>query len=567
MGATRRFVTLHFYAVVAILGLIGAAIGLLMGVLLEMALPVLLRGLLPPDVELTLTARSLVEGMLLGGFVVVAFTFFPLYQLGQLRPNFIFRKEAIGIERRGPYIVTLLLILGAFVAMVLWLLGDVRTSLYFVGAVLGLVGISALLTEATLWGLRRLRLRSLPLRQALRGLFRPRNPTRAIIITLSTSLAVLFCIFLVEQTLDASFVASYPEDTPNVFFLDIQPDQLAEFRSALGEESEYFPVIRSTIIAINDAPPNEWNQDEREEGGTRRENGRDFQFSLTYRDGLLEGESVADGAALFDDEFEGVQVSVLDEVLDFAGVELGDLITFRIQGVPLDATVTSIRTRNQESVEPFFSFVFPSADLQDAPQTIFTALRVDEAIDSEEVDSEGADSEGTVGEAGSRIAALQNRIVAQFPNVSVIDVSAAIETFSGLARRITRVIRFFTTLSIVAGLLIVVSAVFATRFARIQEAAYYKVLGAKRSFVLWVFTAENLLLGLVSALLGLAMAQVGSWLINTRLLELDYRPFVGASAVMVLATMLLVTAVGMAASVSILRSKPIQFLREQTEEE
>ncbi len=157
--------------------------------------------------------------------------------------------------------------------------------------------------------------------------------------------------------------------------------------------------------------------------------------------------------------------------------------------------------------------------------------------------------------------------MAQFPNVSVIDVTAAIETFSGLARRITRVIRFFTTLSIAAGLLIVVSAVFATRFARIQEAAYYKVLGAKRRFVLQVFTAENLLLGLVSALLGLAMAQVGSWLINTRLFELDYRPFAGASVVMVLTTMLLVTAVGMAASVSILRSKPIQFLREQTEEE
>ena len=69
------------------------------------------------------------------------------------------------------------------------------------------------------------------------------------------------------------------------------------------------------------------------------------------------------------------------------------------------------------------------------------------------------------------------------------------------------------------------------------------------------------------SLLGLAMAQFGAWLINTRLFELDYRPFAGASAVMVLATMLLVTAVGMAASVSILRSKPVQFLRAQTEEE
>ena len=239
------------------------------------------------------------------------------------------------------------------------------------------------------------------------------------------------------------------------------------------------------------------------------------------------------------------QVSVLDTAQEFAHVDLGDVITFRIQGIPLDATVTSVRTQTGETVQPFFSFVFPTADLQDAPQTIFTALTVDEA----------------------EIPALQNRMVARFPNVSVIDVTAAIDTFSDLARRVTKVMRFFTIFSIFAGLLIVVSAVFATRYARIQEAAYYKVLGAKSRFVLHVFTLENVLLGLLSALLGLAMAQFGAWLINTRLLELDFRPFVGASVVLVLATILLVTTVGMLASISILRSKPIQFLREQTEEE
>jgi putative ABC transport system permease protein len=183
--------------------------------------------------------------------------------------------------------------------------------------------------------------------------------------------------------------------------------------------------------------------------------------------------------------------------------------------------------------------------LGSAPQSIFTALRAEPAT----------------------IPDLQNRIVAQFPNVSVIDVTATIDTFAGLARRITRVIRFFTAFSIVAGLLIVVSAVFATRFARIQEAAYYKVLGAKGEFVLRVFTLENLLLGLVSAILGLGMAQVGSWLITTQLFELVYRPFYAASAWMIVITMLLVTGVGMAASISILRARPITFLREQAEEE
>ncbi len=483
----------------------------------------------------------MVEGLLLGAFVVLAFTFIPLYRLGELKPNFIFRKEAVGLDSRWPYVAAVVLILGAFGAMVLWLLGEVRTSLYFTATVVGLVVISAVCTEILLRLLRRRRFRWLPLRQALRGLFRPRNPTRAIIITLSASLAVLFCIFFVERTLDATFVASFPDDAPNLFFLDIQPDQVDDFAGELGRQTVYFPVVRSTIAAVNGAPPEAGDG-----GGTRGEEGRDFQFNLTYRDELLEDERVIGGGPLFDASFSGPQVSVLDDVQDFAHVNMGDTITFRVQGVPLDATVTSVRTRSdEESVQPFFTFVFPPDVLANAPQTIFTALRVDEV----------------------EIPALQNRMVASFPNVSVIDVTAAIDTFADLAGRVTRVIRFFTTFSIVAGLLIVISAVFATRFAQIQEAAYYKVLGANRRFVLQVFTAENLLLGLISALLGLAMAQLGSWLINTRLFELDFRPFLPASVAMVLATMVLVTLVGMLASISILRSKPIRILREQTEEE
>ncbi len=546
LGATRRFVTVNFFAIVAILGLIGIALGMILGVVLQLTLPLLVRDFLPPDIELTLSLRALAEGLLLGIFVVAAFTFIPLYRLGELKPSFIFRKESIGLNQRWPYLVALLLILGAFGAMVYWLLGELRTSLYFIAIVLGLLAISAALTEVTLRILRRQRPRRLPARQALRGLFRPRNPTRAIIITLSASLAVLFCIFLVEQTLDASFVASYPEGAPNVFFIDIQPDQVEDFAVALGEESEFFPVVRGTIAAVNGAPPQAREENDDDGAGPPRgEDGRDFQFSLTYRDALIENEAVVDGGPLFDPDFDRVQVSVLDEVLEWAGIERGDEVTFRIQGIPLDATVTSVRTQTSESVQPFFSFVFPTEVLIDAPQTIFTALTVAEAD----------------------VPALQNRIVAEFPNVSVIDVSAAIDTFSELARRVTRVLRFFTVFSIIAGLLIVVSSVFATRFARVQEAAYYKVLGAKSRFVLRVFTLENVLLGLVSALLGLGMAQLGAWLINTRLFDLDFRPFIAASAAMVAITIFLVTGVGMLASVSILRSKPIIFLREQAEEE
>jgi len=76
-----------------------------------------------------------------------------------------------------------------------------------------------------------------------------------------------------------------------------------------------------------------------------------------------------------------------------------------------------------------------------------------------------------------------------------------------------------------------------------------------------------MLLGLVSALLALLLSQTGSWIISTQLLELEYQPFVNASIGLVILTIMLVTGVGLFASISILRQRPVVFLREQSGEE
>ena len=199
--------------------------------------------------------------------------------------------------------------------------------------------------------------------------------------------------------------------------------------------------------------------------------------------------------------------------MDRRGLHLGDKLTFNVQGVPIEATVRSVRAQNSDSVQPFFSFVFQPQVLADAPQTLFTGIRVPEG----------------------EIAALQNRMVAQFPNVTVIDATATIAAFAAVVDRITRVVRFFALFSILAGLLIVVSSVYATRLARVQEAVYYKVLGATSRFVLRVFALENVFLGLISGLLAVLMAQVAAWLIMKYLFELDYQPFPIPSVLLVVA--------------------------------
>jgi putative ABC transport system permease protein len=554
VGATSRFVTANFYLVVLLLGGIGALVGMVLGLAMQWVLPSLLGGLLPPDIELVIAPRAVLESLLLGLAVVLVFTFLPLFRLEELRPGFIFRKEEPPVRRWLPYVLTVVVIVALFTGLVIWQLGDVRTGLYFAGGAIALLLIAAALAEVTLRLLRPLNLRHLGRRQALRGLFRPRNATRAIVITLSAALGVLFAIFLIEQNLRESFVQSYPPDAPNVFFLDIQPDQLEPFRAALGIDAEYVPTVRAGLEAINGQPPapsredgpggGQGNDNEGENGqGPNRQ--RTPQYTLTYRDRLQTGETVVEGGGLFDPNDGGPQVSVLRDTMEARGLRLGDRLTFNVQGVPLEATIRSVRSQDSESVQPFFSFVLQPQVLADAPQTLFTALNVPQG----------------------EIPSLQNRMVAQFPNITVIDATATIATFAAVVDRITRVVRFFALFSILAGLLIVVSSVYATRLARVQEAVYYKVLGATSRFVLRVFALENIFLGLISGLLAVLMAQVAAWLIMKYLFELDYQPFALPSILLVVLTVIAVTAVGMAASISILRSRPIIFLRQQGEEE
>ncbi len=538
MGATSRFITLHYLVVVAILGTLGTGLGLMFGFALQSFFPVLFAGLLPPNVVLDISVRAVLESLLLGFFVVGSFTFLPMYRLKELKPRFIFRKEYSRLQRGWPYYLTILAIFLLFVGAVLWQLQDVEVGLYFVLGVVALILITTAITELILFFLKKRRVKPLALRQALKGLFRPRNATRAIIITLAASLAVVFTIYLVEQNLDAAFVQSYPDDAPNVFFIDIQPDQVDAFSQTLGLETEYYPVIRANITAVNGQSV------DRTQERQRRGDNLSRQFVLSYRDRLLSDEALLEGNSLYRRDWPGVQVSIMDDVRDVRHFNLGDTITFRVQGIPLEARVASVRTRTEESFQPLFDFILPEDAVKDIPQTVFSGVRVDQ----------------------SQVAPLQNKIVAAFPNVSVIDVTAAIATFAGISGKLSKIIRFFTLFSIVAGVLIIISSVFATRLARIQEAVYFKVLGAKGKFVLQVFTLENLLLGLVSAGLALLLAQVAGWLISTQVFELTYKPFIGASLLMIGATMLLVTTVGLLASISILKKKPIIFLREQTEE-
>ncbi|MBA3028224.1 MAG: FtsX-like permease family protein [Desulfobacteraceae bacterium] len=535
LGATNRYIIRHFLVIVFIMGFVGIICGLVAGYGIQNGLARMLRSFLPTNIQLLVSWAGIAEGIFLGVAVLAMFTVFPLYRVKDMRPVVILRKDVSDKPKKRYYVLSGVIFLVILSALVFWHTRDFQFGAYLISGMCGLILVTYIATAFVLSLAQKIKFRQLAFRQAVKGLFRRDNATKPIVVTLTASLCVIFSIFLMQMNLDVSFVQSYPPGAPNVFFIDIQPSQAKAFTELIGQKVTLYPVVRARIVSINGI-----KIDPEKEQEKRRDNFSRV-FNLTYQEVLLPNEKLISGKHLFRNDWKEPQVSILDMVVEMRPLSIGDMMEFNIQGVPLKARVSSIRTREGEAISPFFYFVFQEKILGSAPQTIFSALHLEK----------------------DRIPALQNAVVSKFPNITVIDVTETLKIFSGLLTQLSTIIRFFALLSIAAGLLILISAVFATRTERIIESVYYKVLGAKKAFVFKVIALENFFMGILAGLLALFMAQAVVYLICKHVLEIPYHFFLATCVLMVLAVVLLVVLIGIFASRSILDKKPISILKEQ----
>jgi putative ABC transport system permease protein len=533
LGARSRYVFTNYLLLVLALGVCGALAGLILGLGLEHLLLRMAYDILPRQTSLHLTWPTMLRSLITGLVVVTVFCLLPLLRLRKVRPATVFARQPPTGGDTPALVISLSAILCLFSVLVMQAVEELRTGLYFISGTCGLILICFLLAKALLLVLQRLGGRSLLLRQAVRGLFRPGATTTAILTTLSASCVLVFTIVLVEHNMSALFIDSFPADAPNLYFIDIQPSQLANFKKTLDRPDVYYPVVRGRVEKINGVPI-----DRQRERRKHRDNlGR--EFSLTWRDGLLNDETIIQGRELFRHDLATPQVSVLDYMAESNDIRVGDTITFNIQGMALTATVSSIRSRLDRPARPFFVFVFPKEVLSRAPQTYFTGTRV----------------------APEQVAALQDRVVAGFPNVSVIDIGATVAIIAGILQRLLVIIRLLALFAILAGVLLISSSITATRVERVQEAVFFKILGATNGFIRRMFFLENLLLGGGSGLISLLLAQIISWLICRRELKIPYELFAGPSLAMLGGVLLLTTLCGWLASIQILRQKPAAYLQ------
>jgi putative ABC transport system permease protein len=157
--------------------------------------------------------------------------------------------------------------------------------------------------------------------------------------------------------------------------------------------------------------------------------------------------------------------------------------------------------------------------------------------------------------------ALQDRLAAEEPNVTMLKVREIVEKVANLLERVGLAIRILGGFAITAGIAILAGAIGATASRRGREVALLKTLGATRRGVVAIFAVEFALIGFVAGVVGTAGGAVLAFVVLTRGMEIawTWRPLLLAGAP--LATVVLSVVAGIAASTGALRRRPIEVLR------
>ena len=541
-GTSRQILAVYLLQAVG-LGIIGSLVGVALAWAAIAVIPEDMNQIGTLSVEYGLSRSAAAQGMGIGVLVSLLFAMVPLLEVRQVKPSLLLRQETGGGRRDWFQIGATVVVAGALVALASWQAASISVGLSvcagFIGLTLVLQGIGWLLTRLT----RPLARSSwFPMRQAVLHLGRPGNQTRVILLTVGLGTFFIMGVRGLQVNLLDQFALQIGENTPDMFLVDIQQDQAAEMKAFLAErlppESQplFIPVLRARVtgkgVNLDDV------EDLQGRGRLSRE------YTITYRDRLESNETLVKGAFPKPTVGSDVpEVSIEESVVQRFGIDVGDVIRFDVLGRAIHARVSGIRRVEwREGRSGGFMFVFGAGTFDGAPHWFFAPVRANLADPAER-------------------GRLTHDVVVRFPNVSVIDLREVLESVRKVFQVVTVAIDVVGSLVLLTGGLILAGAVAVTKFQRIYEAAIFKTLGASSRAIAAMLMVEYGLLGTIAGAVGSFGALALVWGVSRFALDIPWRPVLHENIVGTVATSVLITIIGVAASADVLKRKPLAALR------
>lgn len=496
LGATQGFIVRAYAAYLAMLGAAASAIGLTVGFAVQAALAHALAGLftetLPPP-----TARPVLLGFATALTMLLGFAAPPLLRLRNVSPLRVLRRDigplpvrALGLYASGTAALLLLLA---------WHVRDARLAAFVFAGVAAAVAVLMLAAFLLIRALAPLRDRvGVAWRFGLASIAR-RAPVSVLqVAAFGAGIMMLLLLAVVRADLLDSWARSLPADAPNNFLIDIQRDQVAPLQDFMRtqrlETARIYPTVRGRIVAINGTDAHARDYDD--ERAQRRLN---HEFNLSWSDTVPRENKIVAGR-WWPQTSTPPQLSVEQGLAEALKLKLGDRVRFRIGADTIEAPITNVRALEWDSFQVNFFVLASPGVLDNYPASFITSLHVP------------ADKKPAL-----------RALVAQFPNVTVIDVDALMRKVRDIMARVAGAVEYVFVFSLLAGFAVLAAAIQTTQDERRYEGALLRTLGASRRQLRAGLIAEFATIGALAGLLAALTATATGYVLATQVFELPYR--------------------------------------------
>ena len=535
LGASQATIMRIYALEVLGLGLIGSAIGCLLGYGAQALIVQLLGNMILAELP-GASWLPLATGSATGLAVLSAFALPPILRLRKVSPARVLRRDLgpMPASTVGTYAIAVLLCVG----LVAWHAKDPRLAAYVIGAGTGTVAALCVLAYLLIRILNRLRQRvGTAWRFGLANITRRAGGSVMQMVAFGLGIMMLMLISLVRGDLLSEWQDQLPPDAPNYFLVNVQPSEMASVKAMLEKHgltsAAFYPMVRGRLVAINDRPV---HPDDYPDSRGQRLAARDFNLSWSAQPGS--DNRIVEGRWWSLDEHGSPLLSVEVGIGQVLGFGVGDRLSFQLGGEVLTAAVQSVRTVDWDSFRVNFFVVAPPGLLDDYPATYITSFHLPD--DGREMLLE---------------------LLRRFPSVTVIDVDALLSKVREIMERADQGMRYVFLFTLLAGFTVLLAAIQSTLDERRHESAILRTLGASRSVVRRGLLAEFLTLGaLAGGLAAIAATLLSAWLAD-QVFHFSYQGNPWVWLIGIIGGSLGIGFVGLLGTRMVLRHPPMESLR------
>ncbi len=547
LGCPGNLAFAVYLAQAAALGLLGALMGALIGLGLHSLAIALFRNSLPVAIDGSTPWLVIAETTLAGLAVCGGFALLPLLRVRTISPMAMLRDGAAlaAAKRRGwwtgwPFylLIAALLVVVSALDSTHWL-----RALSLTGSLCGAFLLLAVTSKGLAFLARKAVRPGWPylLRQGVSNLYRPHNQTLLFLLSLGLGTFLLVTILLTKNLLMSEFSVRSFSNSPNIYLVDVQPDQVAGVTALVKAEllpvMETAPMVTMRIQSVRGVPVRELEKQHQVPKWVLQR-----EFRSTYRDHLNPTETIVAGqwVGKVTDPDAPAPLSLEEDIAKDLHVNVGDEIVLDVQGVPITARVASLRKVDWSRFNLNFFMVFPPGVLESAPGFQVVTTRVP---------------------PGESSGDLQRVLVKQFPNVSAIDLTLILDMVQSIIGKISRVVSVLAVTTVFAGLPILIGTLLNGRDQRLRESVLLRTLGASERQVRIILLVEYAALGGLSACAGVLLSIAANYGLAKWVFHVPAAPSVMLlGTAFVIATAIAVAA-GLALSRGVSRHPPLEILR------